>query len=165
MADYVVDTNVWVWVDKPLDDCQTVEELDCLDTCREWLQSFVHGDDKLAVDLSYEILREYRRDIEHYAPNGLARQLLNILETKPRERKLIEVEIRFDDDGYAILPDTVIFNDPNDRKFIAVSIQFEPPLPIVNASDTDWRKDRQSLEANNIQVIELCPGYIELRIK
>jgi len=164
MSDFVVDSNVWVQVDKSPGDCKTEKELSCLKVSRDWLRVFVDGDDKLAVDSTYRILLEYREQIRRYAPNGLARQWLNRLETKPRDRKLVEVDIEFDADGYAIIPDG-LFDDEDDRKFIAVALMFDPPCPIANATDTDWEENKTKLLEAMITVVELCPDYIQAKLK
>ena len=39
--DYVIDTNIWVEINKTLADIETGTELDCVETCRKWLQAFM----------------------------------------------------------------------------------------------------------------------------
>lgn len=161
VADYVVDSNVWAWVDKPISQLSKVE-LQCLQACLEWLKEFVPSADKLVVDLTYKILQEYRNQIKK---GGLAEQWLNKVETQPRNRKLVELQIEFDDDGYAVVPESLAMNDKADRKFIAVALKDNPIPPIVNASDTDWYKDQDMLKKGGIQVIELCLDYIIWKVK
>ncbi len=162
MTNYVVDTNVWVTMDKPIAEVQTLEEIDCIAACSKWIGDFVTSTDRLVLDDQHKILREYRNNIKQ---QGRAYQLLSRLETQPREEHLIELPIEFDEDGYAILPDSITFHDPSDRKFIAVALQFTPPAPIVNATDTDWAVEKASLSSTGITVQELCPGYIEVVLK
>lgn len=161
MTDIVVDTNVWAMVDKSIAEVTTVEELDCIEVCKDWLKSFIESEDRLIVDLSYQILLEYRQNIKR---GGLAEQRLNQLETQPRER-LYEVEIEFDNNGKAILPEDIEFHDPSDRKFVAVAIQSDPYAPIYNATDTDWAKEKDKLIAQGFTIHELCDDYIQAKLK
>lgn len=161
MTDVVVDTNVWAMVDKTIADVDSIEELDCIEACQEWLKFFTTSDDRLIIDWMYKILSEYRQQIKQ---GGLAEQLLNQLESKPRDR-LVESEIEFDEHGYAVLPDDITFEDGNDRKFIAVAIQSDPFAPIYNATDTDWEKEKPALIAYGLEIHELCPDYIQSKMK
>ncbi len=160
MAEFVVDTNVWAMADKLIADANEIE-LDCIEAAQNWLRAFIAGTDILALDDRYQILGEYRANIRQ---RGFATQILNQLEKKPRDR-LIEVTIEFDDDGYAILSEEVLIDDKSDRKFIAVSLKFDPPAPLINAVDTDWTKDKPKLDAAKILVQELCPDYIAAKLK
>ncbi len=162
MADFVVDTNVWVTVDKPIAELKTLQEIDCLALCQTWLRAFVESDDRLVLDLTFKILREYRANI---TPNGLARAWLNQLETQPRGRKLIELLIAFDSNGHAQLPSHCEIADKNDRKLVAVALAHTPTPPIINATDTDWHSERAKLEAVGIALQEVCSDYIETKRK
>jgi len=158
--DYVIDTNVWVMMDKPIAEINTAEELECIQACRDWLQKFSTSEDRLVVDILYKILGEYRQNIQQ---GGLAQRYLNRLEAQPRKR-IIDVEIELDEDGYAVVPSALAIPDLNDRKFIAVVLAHEPRPPIIDATDTDWEKDHQRLVDGGIKVYELCPGLIEKRL-
>jgi hypothetical protein len=160
MAVEVVDTNVWVNMDKL--SVETDAERACVQACQEWGAAFSQGTDnhRLAADYTWAIFNEYRRNIK---PGGLAEQYLNRLLSQPITR-LELVEIRFDENHHAILPENISINDPNDRKFIAVSLAFQPPAPIVNATDTDWAKEQTQLAAAGIPVKELCPDYLAEKI-
>lgn len=157
----VVDTNVWVNMDKLPPESES--ERQCILACIEWGAAFNRGtdDDQIAVDNEWKILTEYRRNIK---PGGLAERYLNTILSKPITRlKLIEIE--FDDDGYAVLPDKDLIDDPSDRKFVAVSLAFQPPAPIINATDTDWAKSRTKLNVVGVYVEELCPKYISEKLE
>lgn len=163
MTDYVIDTNVWVVVDK-ISDIKKLSktEIDCIETCRNWLRDFANSNDKLVIDgvLTRKILNEYRKNI---GQRGRARDLLNQLERLPRER-LIEIDIKFDSDGYAIVPPEVAIQDKNDRKFIAVALAHEPTPPIVDATDTDWAKEDKKLLEYGLIIHELCPDFIRQKL-
>ena len=124
-------------VDFVISKTTTRAELDCFDACRKWLRTFINGADKLVVDLDYKIIKEYRANI---AKGTLTEQWLNRLETQPRDLRLVEVQIAYDADGYAIVPPKVAIQDKNDRKFVAVVLAHQPTPPIVNGTDTDWSK-------------------------
>jgi len=70
-----------------------------------------------------------------------------------------------DQAGHAILPASLSFRDPADRKFTALALTCEPPAPIYNASDTDWAKERRRLAKQRIRIRELCPEYITEKIR
>src|SRR5262249_34187798 len=109
----------------------------------------------------YNILKEYFGNIKK---GGLAEQYLRTLLTQPITRIEL-VEISFDTQGYAILPDNLQIGDKDDRKWVAVALKFDPPLSILNATDTDWIKDKAKLVQANIEVKELCGDYIAEKLK
>ena len=75
------------------------------------------------------------------------------------------LEVSFDDDGYALLPEQISFHDAADRKWIALAIAIIPFAPIYNASDTDWAKEREQLLRFGLTIHELCPEYIEVNLR
>lgn len=156
----VMDTNVLASIDKipPKDKI----EKDCIEACIEWFKLFRESDAtyKLAVDMGWKILNEYRGQVKK---GGLAERYLNEMLAQPITR-LKFVEIEYDENGNAILEDDFM-DDPSDRKFVAVALHFDPPTPIVNASDTDWEKSKEKLAKANIIVQELCPNYIKTKLK
>ncbi len=162
MTEYVVDTNVWVKVDFDVSKATTIEELDCASACRTWLREFIESTNKLVVDLDYRIIKEYRANI---LKGGLAHQWLNRLETQPRDLRLIELQIAYDSDGYAVVAPEVAVTDKEDRKLIAVALAHTPTPPIVNSTDTDWAKDKAMLDAAGLRIHELCESYIRLKLK
>ena len=162
MSEIVIDTNVWVMANRitSLNDATSSGEADCIESAYTWLRSFINSDDRLAVDLSYQIMKEYR---DNLPAGGLAEQELNQLESKPIER-LVFMQIKFDKDGHAILPNSLEFHDESDRKFIAVALECDPHAPIYNSIDTDWAKEKTRLLDHGLVIRELCPDYIESRI-
>ncbi|MEM6282157.1 MAG: hypothetical protein AAF787_08195 [Chloroflexota bacterium] len=158
MVDFVVDTNVLAFVDEPRED-MTEEEIPCVEACLEWLTGFdMAGPDRVVIDHDYRILTEYRT-YTNRRPGGFAHNWLNQLMSN-FGTSIDPVAIQFDDNGYAILPDSLPFDDMADRKFIAVTLKHSPMPSIINATDTDWSKQKAMLEANGIDVVELCPDYI-----
>ncbi|MFC1960727.1 hypothetical protein ACFLYO_08455 [Chloroflexota bacterium] len=157
--DYVVDTNVWVMVDKAIAEVNTTAELDCIETCQKWLQDFINRPaDRLVLDNQYMILGEYRDNIKR---GRLSDDMLRKLEDQPRNR-LIEIPIACDEDGYAIVPDSLVEAefDPSDRKFVAVALAHDPTPPIINATDSDWEEKSDAIKQCGIVVIECCPDCV-----
>jgi len=160
---WVIDTNVWLMADKDIDAINVIDELNCSHACQNWLSGFRDGDELLVVDSQYQIFKEYRRKIKK---GGLAEQILNQLETQPRDLRLIEVQIVYDSEGYAILPSIGSSIDSSDRKFVAVVLGVPSPKPpIVNATDTDWAKADAALSHLGVVLLEICPTYIRTHLK
>lgn len=160
MSDYVVDTNVWVQIDVNLANVKTREEALCVIAAQAWIKQFMKSGDKLVTDLvRRQIIGEYRNNI---LKGGLAEQYLNALETQPRDKRLVEVEIAHDSAGFGLLP--FHLRDPKDRKFAAVALAHKPTPPIIDATDTDWEKDKAVLAENGLTVTELCPAYIQKKL-
>lgn len=153
MADIVVDANVWIVADRLILESISVEEEDCIRTCRSWLHEFVEGDDRLLVDWTYRILSEYRNNLRK---GGFAEPLLNQLEAQP-VRRFARVDLEFDRNGNAVLPTEIEVGDPSDRKYVAVALQREPFAPIYVASDRGWERDRPGLSDYGLVIHQLCP--------
>src|SRR5258708_2333216 len=102
MSDCVVDTNVWVMVDKPIADAKTTAELDCIEACLNWLIKFAEGQDRLIVDDNHQILSEYYDNIRS---DGEGIDRLNRFNDRPYDR-IVFVHIEYDGE-YAKLPDAV----------------------------------------------------------
>jgi len=158
MNEYVIDTNVWVMIDKHPDEVDTLMELDCIQCCGDWLKEFIgHLDCRLILDNMHMILREYRGKIRR---GGLGERYLNDLEAQPRNR-LVELEIACDDEGCAKVPDLLCDFDRSDWKFVAVALAHNPIPTIVNATDTDWCKAENELKQCGITVHECCPSCVQ----
>ena len=162
MSDIVVDTNVWVMVDKSIGEVDTEQEKACIGACADWLRQFIEGEDRLVVDslATYKVLSEYRRNVKK---GGIAESLLNQL-TNLLFHRLVQMPIEFDGNGHAVLPEWIAFHDPADRKFIALAIQFHPYAPIYNATDTDWSEAVNRLAERGLTIYELCPSYIQSKM-
>lgn len=160
MTEYVIDENVWVTADKPITELKTLVEVDCWECCLDWLKTFVESSDRLVVDWNHVILTKYFEKA-----GRLTEQWLRQLTRPPRERRLIELSIEWDEHHYAKVPDALAKTDPDDRKYMAVSLACEScdpkPPPIINATDTDWEKAKPQLAAAGLIIQELCPAYIK----
>ncbi len=161
MPDSVVDTNVWANVDKNPDNL-TATELKCVQRCFDWLRAFVDSTDHLVLDDMQRILREYRRNMPK---DGVGFSWLRRLETAPREKRLIELAIEWDDTENCAKVPASLAPLKNDRTFVAVALKHEPRPPIVASTDTDWTKAKKDLDALKIVVEELCPDYIQEKLE
>ena len=156
MLRVVVDTNVWATAGKSIADVYTIEEADCIEHCTDWIMELLDGPRKVIVDTDGKVIDEYTFYILHGRfPESELHRLYSEL-----WGRLEQVEIEFDEAGYAVLPEALKFHDPADRKFVALALAVDPYAPIYNATDTDWTKEREQLEAAGIFVEELCPDYI-----
>lgn len=150
MADYVVDTNVWVWVDKVEEDEQ------CTQQSLAWIEAFIYSQERIVVDEQWLILNEYRKNI---LKGGLAEGYLKILYANLVSRAVM-VPLELDADGYALVPSSLEPLDRSDRKFAAVALAHPDHPPIVNARDSDWEAVSPALAAYGIAIIQLCPEYL-----
>jgi|GEM_PF-6172569 hypothetical protein len=76
-----------------------------------------------------------------------------------RDKRLIEVEIEYDENDCATLP--FYMQDEDDRKFAAVALKVDPHPPIIDATDTDWELHNAVVIQAGLTVQELCPTYIQ----
>lgn len=160
MNSIVVDTNVWVAAGKSIVDAETIEEVECIESCADWLQGFLKGDSRILVDVEGKVIDEYQTYIRQGRyPDSTLSQLWSELWGK-LEMKVIQ----FDDSGYAVLPRNIRFHDREDRKFLALALTTDPYAPIYNSMDTDWEKEKDQLTGLGLTVIELCPSYIQDRM-
>ncbi|MCE5238034.1 hypothetical protein LLH23_06035 [bacterium] len=143
----VIDTNVWAvaaeMAEQADEDC--VEA--CVDTIAALRTTLV-----LAVDDSEEIIHEYfRRLPENSAQCRTLGQLIH------RSGRIEYRPCRPEASGDWRLPDCLDPLDRSDRKFAAVALTYDPPAPIYNAVDTDWRECAAGLAEAGLEVTELCP--------
>lgn len=156
----IVDTNVWVMLGNIPPDNEI--ERECVLACIQWGKRFNESGEeyKIAVDMKWKILTEYRNNIRE---GSLAQQYLNTLLSQPIMR-LVFKPIQYDDNDHAIIDVDLDTDDqkfdPSDKKFVAVALAFDDPPPIINATDTDWEKHKVPIEAAGITVHSLCPDYI-----
>jgi hypothetical protein len=162
-ADYVIDTNVWVFATKDLSQVRDLKELDCLEAAAGWIALFMRSIARLIVDECYAILGEYRRNA-----NRQINVWLNALERQPRTR-LLEVTIAWEESGgerIARLPLEFERIDRSDRKFLAVLLKHRESgaqAQLINASDTDWSTATALHPSLDALIVELCPEYIQAR--
>ena len=157
MNEIVVDTNVWITAGKLAKEVSTIEEADCIEACLDWSNEFLAGDAKVLIDSQGKVLDEYGTYIATWCfPGSKLFELYNHI-----WGRFEAVDVNFDDDGYALLPESISFHDAADRKWIALAIAITPFALIYNAADTDWAKEREQLAQHGLTIHELCPEYIK----
>ncbi len=147
---YVVDANVW-------NVAQIQDGVD--EECHLEALRFIHHLDsqrkRIAVDGNHLIFKEYFGQLsEQQAPYGILTRLIT-------QGRVVHRAIAVDE-GIARIPDDLerIVHDRKDRKFVAVSLSFSRPPPVVNATDRDWVDWVDALEEHDIEVIQLCPEVV-----
>ncbi|MBM3473196.1 MAG: hypothetical protein FJX75_08020 [Armatimonadetes bacterium] len=144
----VVDTNVWAVAAGGHPDAGPR----CVERCASRLLALGETD-ILAVDSDYRILGEY---YDNLPANSAQVLLLNRLQQTGRyDPRPCEWEPTAP--GVAVVPESLEALDPNDRKFAAVALTYDPPAPIWNASDPGWSKCADACRAEGLTVVELCP--------
>lgn len=147
---YVVDTNVWLVAETDAD-VDTACHLEAL----KFLYYLDDSKTCIAVDDQHLIFGEYFRLLsQQSAPFDLLTRLIR--QERVLTRKIDVYE------GVAVLPDALerIVHDRNDRKFVAVTLAFSTPPPIVNATDSDWADWERALQDHGIEVLQLCPELV-----
>lgn len=151
----VIDTNVLVVADAR--SAQASDE--CVETCAATLRTA--SGSVVVLDSSWEIMGEYRRNVQNAWPLGPAasffRQLNNNLYNVARCH---QVDITpHTEREYEEFPDDPRLEDfdRSDRKFVAVSVASGQAPPIRNAVDSDWWPVREVLHEYGVDVTFLCP--------
>lgn len=160
MNEIVVDTNVWASAGKPISEAVSIIEIDCIESCADWINEFLDSDLKILVDSHGLVIDEYQTFV---IPGRYPESALNRLYTELWGRLEFKA-IEFDAFGHALLPEGIDFHDLADRKFIALAITCNPYAPIYNSVDTDWAKEEAQLSDYGLVIRELCPNYIRARI-
>ncbi len=135
----ILDTNVPAKAATAPNLCP-LEELAVQGKCMEYIFELINGQTKLVLDADYEIVKEYRNNVDKTSNMG-------ILFLKWLDQYLGRIEmcdlLKLEKDGngeYVFFPlddDTKDF-DPNDRKFIALAnFHLEKP-PIIEGTDGKW---------------------------
>jgi hypothetical protein len=79
----------------------------------------------------------------------------------PANKLLEEAQIKFDNNGFAVVPSSLMTVHSKDRKLVAVALAHNPHPTITDAADTDWKGVEKELGDAGITVLELCPDYIQ----
>lgn len=137
----------------------------CVRTCINRIRRIMRGEDKLVLDESGLILREYRRNLHSSGQPGAGDAFLGwILRTGAAMCESVPItlvdglEIEFDE--FPNDPALKRF-DEDDRKFIAVARAHPDKPPILQAVDSKWLKFRDALHQNGVRVEDLCPEDVQ----
>jgi hypothetical protein len=154
----VLDTNVLYAADDRKD-------AECQRACIQQIKAITEGHQRLAVDTTRFILKEYCKDYESLSDQSYRRQF-SIWIFRHLYTDCLRVNPQpIDDSGtnFKLFP-----SDPNlagfhldDRKFVAVAIAAQQKtgreVPILNAIDSDWCNYLAELQRNGVKVRFLCP--------
>lgn len=117
----------------------------------------------VAVDASYQIIGEYRRNQPIVGQPGLGIEFLKWLLSSHR---YVHVAITpHQSRGFVEFPahDGLRSFDPSDRKFVAVAAAHGSFPPILQAADSKWWGWSTALQECGINVHFLCPDEIEAK--
>lgn len=136
----IMDTNVAAKAATPLEDCKS-EEWDMQQKCVEFIGTFVKNpESKLALDLNYEIITEYRNRIPRNTNIGSI--FWKWFDTYLGTISLDDfVKLDRDKNGNYIafpLEERTKDFDFSDRKFVALARTHSERPPIVEAADGKW---------------------------
>lgn len=160
----IIDTNVPVMAAKS-NFSEDIEKK-CSEMCYEFISKLITGKSKavVALDVNWEILSEYRKNINLNGDRTIATEyLLWILQNSqkmdwyPITKTGHNTFREFPTD-----PELKKF-DPSDRKFVALSKAHPKHPPIYDGSDTDWWIHRNALFSNGINVVFLCEEYVRAK--
>ena len=166
MKHVIVDTNV------PLRaaDFHPKDEFDlkCSQACLSYIKSLMASDDVVAVDTGWEIINEYKRNIDTYAEDNVASEFLMWIMRGLLTNKVAQYQItKTDYNSYAEFPTSPDLEkfDRSDRKFVALA-KADPNNPsIYNGSDTDWWDYKEALAREGIHIVFLCEEYMRAKSK
>jgi hypothetical protein len=120
---------------------------------------------KLALDLHWFIIREYKKNLfVEGEPNEGYRFLEWVLTNWTNPERCVLIDIEPADSSDRDCTDFGKFpNDPaladfdrSDRKFVAVALAHPAHPPILNATDTDWWEVREALYKHGLKIEFLC---------
>jgi hypothetical protein len=164
----VVDTNVPINANKALNiEINTDVPLECILACVDIIQQ-IQKESCIVIDTNGEILNEYRKNLLFKGQPGLGDSFLKwIHDNQGTPDKVCKVEINQDGYSYIEFPDHPDLRDfdPSDRKFVAVANTHPHKPPIFQATDSKWWEWKEALQEVGIEVIFLCPGYIESKFR
>lgn len=152
----VVDTNVPITANFKA--CHAGPE--CEAACIQALKQ-VQGELRTVLDDGGLIVQEYTKHLNHSGQPGLGDAFFKWLwenQANPQHCRSVPITVHANR-GFAEFPDDprLILFDRSDRKFVAV-VQASGTRPdLLNATDTDWWHDRQTLKENGVNVVFLCP--------
>lgn len=159
----VVDTNVPKVANGQKESPQASPR--CVRTCISRIRGIMGGNEKLVLDESGLILREYMRNLHSSGQPGTGDEFLGwILRTGAAMCERIPItpvggsNTEFDE--FPVDPALNRF-DEDDRKFIAVALAHSEKPPILQAVDSKWLSYREALTQNGVRVEYLCPDDMQ----
>lgn len=167
MSAVVIDTNV-ILVAKGMSE-QAWDE--CVVACQERLDDIIEGPDKVVIDDQRLILSEYldylddENDTTTKGRTG-GHFLEWFIRNYQNPEQCVQVKITPSEDeiGFEELPGVFLEFDPDDKKFIAVSIVYEnehqQKATILQSVDSQWYGAQEVFVDNGLVVEFLCEENI-----
>lgn len=122
---------------------------------------------RILLDEQGLILEEYRRHLSPAGQPGVGDAFFKWLwsnQSNPEHcRQMALTPVKSGWRRFEELPDdpALATFDPNDQKFLAVSIASGEKAPILNATDSDWWHHREALGRQGVEVQFLCPDLMK----
>ena len=159
----ILDTNVPVKAATAPNMCPS-DELSVQRKCMEYVNSLITGTTKLVLDVDYEIIREYRNNIDKSSNMG-------ILFLKWLDQYLGKIDmddllkLKKDKSGeyesYPLDEETKDF-DSSDKKFIALANLHPEKPPIIEGTDGKWWGYIAAFKKYGIRVYFLDEEYAQM---
>lgn len=152
---FVVDTNVAVVANGRVSAGERQHSPSCRLATVQFL-NLVVNQGRVVVDAAGEVRAEYRHKLRPSGQPGVGdlfyREILN---SHPNRVESISLE-KLENGEFADCPASLVQAgfDPSDRKFVALAKRAD--CPVANAVDSDWIDHATLLEAEGIEVNNLC---------
>jgi hypothetical protein len=149
----VVDTNVPIVANG----VETDVSVECQLTCIDVLQTIVRSK-QIALDDGNLIFDEYRRYLSFAGQPGVGDEFMKwVHDHMWDESRCVRVALTQTDGRIDEFPDDPALEefDLSDHKFAAVTLL--AGVPVLNATDVDWKHHEVALETVGVHVIFLCP--------
>ena len=157
----MVDTNVPLVANGKAEQADLECEVACV---RKLIQ--IQSEQRTLLDDKMLIMGEYRRNLSQSGQPGVGDAFFKWLwENQANEQHCRTVPLTVHADrGFVEFPDDARLRsfDLADRKFVAVALASGTAPQVLNASDTDWWYDRQTLAEHGIQIVFLCPELMQM---
>jgi hypothetical protein len=162
----LVDTNVPMTANLALQPDKIPPEMpECVLTCVKAIEHITKRG-KLVIDAGNEIYDEYRSNLSMSGQPGVGDGFMKwVHDHQWNPRKTDRVPLTKNGDTFNEFPQhNGLSNfDLSDKKFVAVAYAHRENPPILQATDSKWWGWKEPLAEVGIQVIFLCPGYIEVK--
>lgn len=162
----IVDANVPAKASTPPNLCVS-DELIVQRKCIEYIERLINGNDELVLDLDYEIVNEYRNNVDASSNIGrlFFRWLYQYIGKMDLSNNLkLEKNEEGEYMGFPLDEDTKGF-DPNDRKYIALANLHPQKPPIVEGTDGKWFGYVSAFRKYGIKIVFLDEEYVQKMYK
>lgn len=152
----VVDTNVPAVANFKSEQADSNCEAACVKALK-----MIKAERRMLLDDKGLIIEEYRRNLSASGQPGLGDAFFKWLfdnQFNPKHCRIVPLAFH-DDRGFVEFPDDprlAKFHD-DDRKFVAVALASGNSPELLYAVERGWRRHRQALAENGVNVVCLCP--------